>query len=123
MYVPFHDSGSNEEWNQWRNQVSSTTILLWNDDDNNNNNNNNNRTSHHNNFYHATLDRARDQFEKSSVAAHHLLETLQVKGQQVEQQAFRHGTTAFRNFFASVPSTTTTTTSPVVEERQEERGE
>jgi hypothetical protein len=30
MYVPFHDSGSNEEWNQWRNQVSSTTILLWN---------------------------------------------------------------------------------------------
>jgi hypothetical protein len=48
-------------------------------------------------------------------------ETLQVKGQQVEQQAFRHGTMAFRKKLFSVPSTTTT--SPVVEERQEEENE
>jgi hypothetical protein len=94
MYVPFHDSASNEEWNKWRNQVSSTTISLWSDND------------IPNNFYQATLDRARDQFEKRAVAAHQLLETLQVKGQQVERQAIRHGTMAFRNFFSVAPTTT-----------------
>lgn len=87
-YVPFHDSGSNEEWNQWRDEVSINTILLF--------------QKENDNFYQATLDRARDQFEKSSVAAHHFLETLHVKGQQVERQALRQGVTAFRNFFTPV---------------------
>ena len=85
MYVPFHDSNSNEEWNEWRDEVSATFSK------------NSNQIFDLQN----TLERAREQIDKSSATMSRVWDDLQARGQQVEQQAMKNGAELWTGFWQS----------------------
>lgn len=83
MYVPFHDSNSSEEWNQWREEVSSKFS----------------KDSKHMFDFQATFDRAKEQLEKNTETMSRVWFDLQLRGQQVEQQAIKNGTEIWSNLW------------------------
>ena len=85
MYVPFHDSNSNEEWNEWRDEVSATFSK------------NSNQIFDLQN----TLERAREQIDKSSATMSRVWDDLQARGQKVEQQAMKNGAELWTGFWQS----------------------